>query len=1628
MKQLLTLILICLTVTAVSQSIQAGSYTFGSSGNVTSFAYNGPALTGLTASALSKNGFTSTSGTDSFRGNDWPIGATNGSNTFTGTIDLTKYIEFTLTATAGQTFSNPKVRFDLYRSSTGPRQLVWRSSLNNFASNIAIDSLATGVTAINGEMTMTDISQTNADNVFQLTQSNLTTVTFRLYGFNAESITGTGGLQTALEFFVTTAGSGGGGGGGGTPTGPIVRTIGSIRGVNNDGVADSLNKVVRLRGVVSSVDFKAAGYTFHLQDATGGIVVYRSADLSNYTSPLRGDSLEVFGVLGQYNGLLQMVPDTINLKAQNRPLPIPLVVTSLTEANEGKIVRMNGLTVTTWPSTWTGTGQNIALSDGTNSIALRVVPLSGVWNRPQPTGTINVIGGLQQFDNSLPYTSGYQIFPSDTNDIIPVVQTNVSGIISTNTTWTVANSPYNVTNNLLVLTGVTLTIQPGVIVNISPSKTIQISGELNAIGTISDSIVFQNSSNGQPFGYIEFSDESKDVEFYTGTNNYQDGNILKYVKIKGGGSTLGNVIFSSSTGLIRNSRIVNSATDGIHIRKINTQVNSGGTMGGTNVRRFILIDSSVVSNNFSTGVLCSCYQYNIDLIFNHNQVKFNTGNGISTSGGDSGGSHRFTVFGNNISNNGSVGSAMYSGGDGYVGLSNGDQFIRNNTFSNNKGNGIRLRGNGTYKVSKNIINSNGNDGLFLDYATHIVDSNVVYGNSGNGIATSIYGSSTIKFNQILNNGKQAIYPMHEYGSIRISRNSFARNRADSTIVSIPNNNITTYSSFTLDSNNFGKFRSKYFIYNYRAFSSIVISPNRNFFNGVGSIALDQKIRDWQDNSSISLIQLSNTGNIPVNFAPSLPPDSVFVILGNPSLLIVNSKKSINFSNYRLYYSPTNPCLFIDFTSDTLVLSNQVNIANCKVTVRSNAATGCQDFFSGQESYYLSNLTAFSPISVSVNGSLIFCAGDSIVLTASGGSNYLWSTGAITSSIVIKQSGSYSVYGNSSVFNVTVIPRPTVSAGTDLAVCAGTTVTLSGSGASTYTWNNAVSNAVAFIPTATTTYTVTGTNTNGCVNTDQVVITVNPLPLVNAGTDLAVCAGTTVTLSGSGASTYTWNNAVSNAVAFIPTATTTYTVTGTNTNGCVKTDQVLVTVNSLPVVNAGSDITICAGTSVTLNGSGASTYTWNNAVSNAVAFTPTATTTYTVTGTDANSCLNTDQVVVTVNPSPLALLFSSDADAEICQGEVVSFYSAGAQTYKLFKNSTLQGTQNGATAVFSLNTINNNDTVRMVTTGSNGCSATSLSIIFKVNSLPTVSAGVDLTLCFGSSIALTATGASSYNWSTGLPNGTSFTPATTATYTVTGSDTNGCVNTDQVVVTVNALPSTTVTASNLIFCASDSSVIVAAGGQRYLWSTGDTTQSITIKQTGNYAVTVTTVNGCVGISNTLNITVVPDVMLPQILGDLYGWFASGDTVNFSVVNNGGYQLTWGIAGGQITSGQGGDTISVVWGAADSTAAIWVVVSNGVCQDSAYLNLVISGLGTGEDIGSKAMAYPNPNSGVFTLEWSNIDAQQVLIYNGVGQVVASQAIAQGTTSTVIDLSAKAAGIYRAVIYGIEGTVTLPVYVRH
>jgi subtilisin-like proprotein convertase family protein len=326
----------------------------------------------------------------------------------------------------------------------------------------------------------------------------------------------------------------------------------------------------------------------------------------------------------------------------------------------------------------------------------------------------------------------------------------------------------------------------------------------------------------------------------------------------------------------------------------------------------------------------------------------------------------------------------------------------------------------------------------------------------------------------------------------------------------------------------------------------------------------------------------------------------------------------------------------------------------------------------------------------------------------------------------------------------------------------------------YTWSPAtglssttIANPVAN-PTTTTNYTVTVVDESGCTNSDQVVVTVNPLPTVTANsTASAICAGGSVTLSGSGATTYTWSGSVTDNVAFSPTATDTYTVTGTDGNGCTNTDMTTVTVNPLPLVVANSTASaICAGGSVTLSGSGATTYTWSGSVTDNVAFSPTATDTYTVTGTDGNGCTNTDMTTVTVNALP-SVVANSTASV-ICAGGSVTLSGSGAATY------TWTGSVTDNVA-FSPTTT---DTYTVTGTDGNGCTNTDM-VTVTVNPLPNVTVTLPLdTICLnGGNFMLLGESPSGGTWSGNGVTGNMLDPIVAGqgmnaiTYTFT--DGNGC---------------------------------------------------------------------------------------------------------------------------------------------------------------------------------------------------------------------------------------------------------------
>lgn len=300
-------------------------------------------------------------------------------------------------------------------------------------------------------------------------------------------------------------------------------------------------------------------------------------------------------------------------------------------------------------------------------------------------------------------------------------------------------------------------------------------------------------------------------------------------------------------------------------------------------------------------------------------------------------------------------------------------------------------------------------------------------------------------------------------------------------------------------------------------------------------------------------------------------------------------------------------------------------------------------------------------------------------------------------------------GGSGTTTITVNPLPIVDAGVYNAVCSnGSTVTLIGTPAGGVYSGTGVTGSSFNPTTGTQTITYSYTNINGCSNSDDATINVNPAPVVSAGAYLPVClngapvnlVGTPAggTFSGTGVAANTFNPA---------SGTQTITYSYTTPQNCTNTSNANIQVNSLPIINGGADVTVCTGSSVTLSGNGGTSYSWNNGGVNGQAFTPaTGSTIFTVTGTDANGCVNTDNVTVNVLPYPSAL-----ASADVTSGNpglVVNFdnYSMNSTSYNWdFGNGTSSTVNNLNSQTATYNSIGS---YIMVLTASNGlCSDTAM---------------------------------------------------------------------------------------------------------------------------------------------------------------------------------------------------------------------------------------------------------------------------------------------------------------------------------
>ena len=681
-------------------------------------------------------------------------------------------------------------------------------------------------------------------------------------------------------------------------------------------------------------------------------------------------------------------------------------------------------------------------------------------------------------------------------------------------------------------------------------------------------------------------------------------------------------------------------------------------------------------------------------------------------------------------------------------------------------------------------------------------------------------------------------------------------------------------------------------------------------------------------------------------------------------------------------------------------------------------------------------TALSTVTVNAIPTIVIppagvCTGGSHTFTPSGAATYTYSSG---SAIVTPASTTnYTISGTSaagcigSAVTTVTVSGTLIFAVNSGSICAGNSFTMTPSGAATYTYSS-VSPVVS--PTTNTTYTVTGASATGCIGTAISSVTVNAIPTiaVNSG---SVCNGSSFVMTPSGAATYVYSGG---SATVSPTANTNYTVTGTNASGCSNTAVSNVTVNATPTlaVNSGS---ICSGSNFTFTPTGSTTYSYS---SGSAVVTPSVTTSYTISTTNAFGCAANSVKTITVGLSPVIVVSSGG----VCTGGSWTITPTGAATYTYSSGSAI---------------VTPTSTTNYTVSGSNSNGCQSLSVMTVSVSTSLLFSSNSGSVCQGNTFTMTPTGATSYTYSSGTPI---VTPTTTTTYTINAVNAAGCLGTNICTVTVNALP--TLTVNNGAICIGQTFTLNPTGANTYTYSSGSNT--VNPIATTNYSVTGTTSNGCVTAS--VSVVTVTVNALPTLTvnsgaicagqtftivptgASTYTYSSGSNLVNPSAITD--YTVTGTDANGCVTAANAISTVSVnalptvtaisdftticngevatltaggaasyVWntGATTATAATTPTTTttysvdgtdgNG-CVNSANVTVNVNACVGIQQLSSAKLnvsVHPNPTTGLVTLELNS--PTQITITNALGQVILTETVFAGKQT--LDLKNQTNGLY-------------------
>lgn len=528
----------------------------------------------------------------------------------------------------------------------------------------------------------------------------------------------------------------------------------------------------------------------------------------------------------------------------------------------------------------------------------------------------------------------------------------------------------------------------------------------------------------------------------------------------------------------------------------------------------------------------------------------------------------------------------------------------------------------------------------------------------------------------------------------------------------------------------------------------------------------------------------------------------------------------------------------------------------------------------------------------------FCVGEEVTVSANpAAGDYDWSNDATTASVDIDEPGLYTVTVTDSnncqrVDTIEVLedalPTPDILGGPTL--CADSSLLLAADADYTnYAWQGGGGDSTLLIDSPGT-YTLTVTDQFGCMGSTAVDIQEVPLPEIELYGPLSFCEGSTLLIdAGAGFLDYQWSTGAQSQ-STMATGQGLYTVTVTDTNGCVNSESVEVVELTEPPIGLVGDTLFCNGESTDLSlVQSYSTVIWSTGGNDTTESFDQAGT-YSVSVIDENGC-NNDTLFHIEELPPVQVNISGEQI--VCEGD-----SAILQVTDDFVAYEWSNGSSDTTTI----TVDETGIYRVTVTDSFGCQAESI-FGFQVSTYPSLSVPDSLYYCEDSSNTLEAisTEAVTFNWSTG-ESGAAIEVASMGQYRVTVTNGFGCAVVDSVEVVEVAVPSPTIS-GDLSLCPEDSTTLqVLNTYSQYAWSTGATESAILIDSPGAYQVTVTDELGCVATTNII-IDDVPDTDVDIQSIDL---FCTGDTSVLTAASSNANNFEWsnGVVGDSLLITVGG----------------------------------------------------------------------------------------------------------------------------